>query len=229
MKNFNIKIWTLSATLFIAFTCAYSQQGQENEKATKLKEKKEANSSKENKKLESLKEQKEKDIKEKNKKRDKTTEPKVKKDTPKVKDQPKPKTNKNSTEAKATKAKGMKDVEGIDEKHLRDSLANLGIAYGRYKESLEGKEFGQKRAEQSRLNKEVRKAQLTNSITSGASTVAEAREKITVAKENLEQDKKARIISEAEYQVKQEKIRKAEASLKELESKVEGGRKLVAQ
>lgn len=238
MKNFNLRIWTLSAMLLVAFTCAYSQQEQGNASGAKVKEKKEAQDTKKEKKLNAVKDQKESSQKEEPK--EQTNKPKEKKNASDVKEKPKmPKVKKDTSDVKE-KPKKEEGIHGPQKpgekpemqegaKPPKDTVQHEGHAYGKDKGGLEGKEFGQARAAQAKLNKEAKKQELTNSVTSAELKVAEAKEKLQVAKENLEKDKKARKISDAEYQVKKEKIQKVETAVTDLEGKVNAGKEIVAQ
>jgi colicin import membrane protein len=101
-----------------------------------------------------------------------------------------------------------------------------GHAYGKNKGELEGKEFGQSRAEQAKMQQNIKEQELGTSVAEGEAKVIEAREKINAAKEKLEKDKKAKKISDAEYKEKKEKIDKAEQAVNDLEMDVQKGKEM---
>jgi colicin import membrane protein len=162
------------------------------------------------------------DDKQLSKKNDK--ESPVEKDSNKIKsnDQDQRLKEKNKDQVKADEEQNT-EVEGKDTKAEEKDNGN---AYGKNKNDLEGKEFGQSRADQARLNKQQKKQELDSSLVKGNEKVIEAREKIKVAKEKLEKDKKAKKISEAEYKEKKEKIDKAEKAVNDLEDNIQGGKGL---
>lgn len=104
-----------------------------------------------------------------------------------------------------------------------------GNAYGKNKGDLQGKEFGQERAEQARLSQETKSKELNETILQGEEKVKEARERIRVAKEKLEQDKKEGRISDQVFQERKERISKAEQALSELEVSIEKGKTVTAK
>src|SRR4030042_4957620 len=100
----------------------------------------------------------------------------------------------------------------IDESKAKDSTGR-GHAYGRNKGDLSGREFGQQRAEDAKLNKEQKEKELDSSITEGEQKVKEAKEKIEKSKQQLEKDKSEKKITDTEYKEKKEKIEKAEKAV----------------
>ncbi len=133
--------------------------------------------------------------------------------------------DKTSPQKEAVDVKGEKQgsAEPTHYEH-RVEKDQQGHAYGKDKEDLGGKEFGQQRAEQARLNREVKGKELDETIHQGEVKAKEAREKIERAKEQLERDKKAGKISEQVYQERKEKISKAEQALSDLEYNIEKGK-----
>ncbi len=208
MKKLNIRIWALSAALMISFACVYSQQSG-SPKEAKLKEEKENRENKadisKKEALKEIRENKQSNIKEETKDKVQPTKQKEKKDFSEQREKPK----------KAQSAS--------------DTLCGKRHAYGKDKGSLEGKEFGQNRAEQAKLKKEWNKNELKRAVGCGEYKISAAKEKIETAKEELEKDKKARKISEREYQLMKDKIAQAEKAVGELESKVQAGRQMLIQ
>jgi len=103
---------------------------------------------------------------------------------------------------------------------------NEGHAYGRNKGDLEGKEFGQARAEQAKMEQHKKEFELGNSVMEGEAKVKESREKINAAREKLEADRKAKKISESQYKEKKEKIDKAEKAVNDLEMEIQRGKEI---
>jgi colicin import membrane protein len=136
-----------------------------------------------------------------------------------------PKGEKGDTEMKgkphSEKGTGEKPEPGKGEPKPEMGKDKEGHAYGKNKGELEGKGFGQSRAEQARMEQHRREFELGNSVMEGDAKVMEAREKINAAKEQLEKDKKAKKISEAAYKEKKEKIDKAEQAVNNLEMEVQ--------
>ena len=117
------------------------------------------------------------------------------------------------TEAETERAK---DAENVRKAH----------AYGKDKGELEGKKFGQSRAEQARMEQHKKEFELGTSVVEGEAKVKESREKIAAAKEKMEKDKKEKKISEAEYKEKKEKIEKAEKAVDDLEMQVKKAKEM---
>lgn len=96
-----------------------------------------------------------------------------------------------------------------------------GNAYGKDKEGMQGREFGQNRAQQAR-NRE----QLNTTVDEHDIKLKESRDKIKDANERLESERTAGKVTAEEYQARKERIAKAEQGVKELERKVEEGKRL---
>ncbi|HNX07928.1 MAG TPA: hypothetical protein PKL96_10120 [Bacteroidales bacterium] len=93
-----------------------------------------------------------------------------------------------------------------------------GHAYGKNKEGLEGKEFGQHRAAEAKSKHEA----VTNSqqaIDNTAKTNSDTQAKIKEAKDKLEKNKKEKKISDADYNKKKKELDDLEKQVKELEKK----------
>lgn len=101
-----------------------------------------------------------------------------------------------------------------------------GNAYGKNKDELQGKDFGQNRAEQAKMKRQSKAKELDDSAVNGDSKVIEGREKIKIAKEKLEKEKTSKKISDADYQKRKEKIDNAEKAVNILEEKVRKARSL---
>lgn len=99
--------------------------------------------------------------------------------------------------------------DGEDPKKSAKVKDTTGHAYGTYRDEMHRKTV-----------------QLGSSVEHGNQKVKEARVKIDKAKVKLEDDRKAGKVSDAEYNEKKEKIRKAEEAVNKLEDKVEAGREL---
>lgn len=104
-----------------------------------------------------------------------------------------------------------------------------GHAYGKDKGGLEGKEFGQERAEQAKMNRETKSKELNETIQEGEQKVKEARERIEVAKVQLEKDKQMGRISEQVFQERKERISKAEQAVSDLEYSLYMGKKAISR
>ena len=149
------------------------------------------------------------------------------KESPKEKDAIDVKGEKEPSHKDATDMKG-EGKEPTQHQH-RVEKDQQGHAYGKDKGGLEGKEFGQERAEQARLNRETKSKELNESILQGEQKVKEARERIEVAKKQMEQDKQMGRISEQVFQERKEKISKAEQALSNLEVSLDKARKAVSR
>jgi hypothetical protein len=149
------------------------------------------------------------------------------KESPRPKDEIDVKGEKKPPQKDATDMKG----EGKEPTHYEHRVEKdqQGHAYGKDKGGLEGKEFGQERAEQAKLNRETKSKELNETILEGERKVKEARERIEVAKEQLEKDKQMGRISEQVFQERKERISKAEQALSDLEVSLDKGRKAVSR
>lgn len=93
-----------------------------------------------------------------------------------------------------------------------------GNAYGKDKEGLEGKEFGQHRAAEAKSKHEA----VTNSnqaIDNASKTNEDTHAKIKEAKNKLEKNKKEKKISDAEYNKKKKELDDLETQVNELDKK----------
>jgi len=126
---------------------------------------------------------------------------------------------------KDAREEGRKDRQIRQVKDQEDNQGQ-GNAYGRNKGGLQGRDFGQARAEQARMQRQAREAELDTHILDGEERVARSRERIRVAREELEKEKTGRRISESDYQLKKEKIDNAEKAVDELDQKIRNGRNL---
>jgi len=149
------------------------------------------------------------------------------KESPKEKDAIDVKGEKKPSPKDATDVKG----EGKEPTHYehRPEKDQQGNAYGKDKGDLQGKEFGQERAEQARLNRETKSKELNESILQGEQKVKEARERIEVAKAQMEKDKQMGRISEQVFQERKEKISKAEQALSDLEVSLDKARRAASR
>ena len=116
-------------------------------------------------------------------------------------------------EAVEAEAERVKDAteEAKKEKELKQKMEKegdkaQGNAYGKNKGDLKGRDFGQARAEQARMQQQVREAELDTHLAKGEEKVAKSRERIRVAREELEKERAGRKISDKDYQLKKEKI-----------------------
>ena len=108
---------------------------------------------------------------------------------------------------------------GVD--FIREKNYNGVYVSYKNKGELSGKEFGQDRAQQAKMNKANKEKELDESVTEGEQKVKEAKEKVKQAREKLEKDKKEKKIKDKEYNERKTKIDKAEQAANELEAKVE--------
>ena len=119
-----------------------------------------------------------------------------------------------------------KGEEARDDFKQEDQGKSKGNAYGRNKGDLQGKEFGQARAEQARLQQQEKRAELDTTLVQGENKIMQAREKIRISREDLDKEKAGRRITDKEYQLKQEKLNSAEEAVNQLEKKVIEARRL---
>ncbi|MBP6977881.1 MAG: hypothetical protein PHD61_03655 [Bacteroidales bacterium] len=141
---------------------------------------------------------------------------------------PQQKGEKKPPQKESTDVKGDTQVtpENKQYQHRVEKNEPQGNAYGKNKGDLQGKEFGQQRADQAKLNREVKGKELDDKIVQGEAKVKEARDRIERAKEQLERDKKEGKITEQVYQERKEKISKAEQALSDLEFNIDMGKKV---
>jgi colicin import membrane protein len=119
-----------------------------------------------------------------------------------------------------------KGEEARDDFKQEDQGKSKGNAYGRNKGDLQGKEFGQARAEQARLQQQEKRAELDTTLVQGENKIMQAREKIRISREDLDKEKAGRRITDKEYQLKQEKLDYAEEAVNQLEKKIIEARRL---
>jgi hypothetical protein len=119
-----------------------------------------------------------------------------------------------------------KDIREQNVRRERESSGNQGNAYGRNKGDLQGREFGQERARQARMNRETVEEELDEVITANEQKAAEARERIRVKREEIERERRENRLSEEEFTENQKKLEEAEKVLTELEEKVQKGKQL---
>lgn len=116
-----------------------------------------------------------------------------------------------------------KDAEDIRGAKGAKEKSNNGNHYGQNKGDLKGKEYGQARAEANRKSG-AKKKEVAQSVVKGQSTAKSAQDRIKKAKTDLDEQRKAGKISEAEYNANKNKIIKAEKKLQELEEEVQRGK-----
>jgi colicin import membrane protein len=104
--------------------------------------------------------------------------------------------------------------------------ANQGNAFGRNKDTLSGREFGQNRAAEARTNNESRTRELDEAIVEGEKKVKEANAKIKQSREKLEKDRKDKKINDKQYAERKNKIEQAERKAQMLEEKVAQGKRM---
>lgn len=130
-------------------------------------------------------------------------------------------------EDKVREAVGEKSEAKTDtDKTAKEAGKGKGNAYGRNKGGLEGKDFGQARAEAARMQQQEKKAELDRTVTDNEGKITQAREKIRIAREDLEKQKASGKVKEKDYQAKKEKIDNAEKAVNDLEQKIQKGRNL---
>ena len=111
-----------------------------------------------------------------------------------------------------------RDDDDFYEKPEREAGQKNGNAYGRNKGGLEGRAFGQARAEAARAQNDVRRNEARLELDRAENIEVIAREKIGRAKRALEEAKIAGTLSEEELARRAGAIRKAEERLKEVET-----------
>ena len=80
--------------------------------------------------------------------------------------------------------------------------------------------------EKAHLKKNSKTQELDDAVVKGDSKTKEAAEKIKTAREKLEQDHKNKMISDADYQLKKQKIDNVEKAEKNLEEDIQNGKNL---
>jgi len=133
--------------------------------------------------------------------------------------------NKEEEKAReAMKQEKEKVRDAADVKEGKDTGKGRGNAYGRNKGGLEGRDFGQVRAEEARMKNQEKKSELDKRVEDGEQKTVQARERIRVAREDLEKEKTSKKINDETYQQKKEKIDNAEKAVTDLEEKIKKGK-----
>ncbi len=118
----------------------------------------------------------------------------------------------NPSDSKQVKAQDQdKNQQGKD-------TVGKGHAYGKNKDSLQGREFGQNRATEAKTKHEAVKNSETN-IDQTTKTNDDTRAKIKDAKDKLELKKKSKKITDAEYTKKKKELDDLENQVNELDKK----------
>lgn len=115
------------------------------------------------------------------------------------------------------------EFKNINEEKEKKEKSSKGHAYGKNKDDLKGKEYGQERARQAKLRKEQKVKELDSFINQGELKIKGAKEKIHKSKVKLEKEKKEDTISNADYKKRKDKIDKAERGVMDLEKKINKG------
>ncbi|WP_162427832.1 hypothetical protein [Pontibacter pudoricolor] len=139
---------------------------------------------------------------------------------------PRERAAKRRAEAKANAQHNKAEEKSAKGNNGKDK-ANNGNAYGKNKGELSGREFGQARAAAARLSNEEKQEKLNKVVTEGDEKVTEARGRVARALEELERNRKANTISDAEYNERKAKITRVEKAIQVLEEKVRDGKQLV--
>lgn len=133
--------------------------------------------------------------------------------------------NKEEEKAReAMKQEKEKARDAADAKEGKEAGKGQGNAYGRNKGGLEGRDFGQARAEEARMKNQEKKSELDRRVEDGEQKTIQARERIRVAREDLEKEKTSKKITDEAYQQKKEKIDNAEKAVTDLEEKIKKGK-----
>lgn len=117
-----------------------------------------------------------------------------------------------------------------NEKHSNQKKANNepkseGHAYGKNKEGLEGKEFGQARATEARTRNTELKEQVNEDIKTGENRSSDAKSRIDRARQVFEKAKKSGDLSEDDISKREAALQRAEDKLKILESSLQNAEK----
>lgn len=121
-------------------------------------------------------------------------------------------------------AEAEREGKAYQEKGEKKEGKGKGNAYGRNKGGLEGRDFGQARAEEARMKNQEKKSELDRRVEDGEQRSVQARERIRVAREDLEKEKNSKRIPDDVYQQKKEKIDNAEKAVIDLEEKIKKGK-----
>ncbi len=127
-------------------------------------------------------------------------------------------------EAEKTREAEEKEMKKTGEAAEKEAGKGKGNAYGRNKGGLEGRDFGQARAEEARMKNQEKKSELDKKVEDGEQKSAQARERIRVAREKLEKQKASGKVKDDEYQQKKGKIDAAEKAVNDLEEKIKKGK-----
>ncbi len=119
---------------------------------------------------------------------------------------------------KATENRGKDDVfeEADDQK-------SKGNAFGKNKGNLSGKEFGQQRAEETKIAAQEKKAYAEQKISEQEERIQANEEKIEMAKEKVKKERVDGEISAEEEAIKYEKIEQAEEKVKKMKDAIAKG------
>lgn len=112
-------------------------------------------------------------------------------------------------------------VSGNGAAKRSDENSGRGNAYGKDKEGLKGREFGQQRASEARSRE-----QLSSTVTDHERKINESRLKIREASDRLEAERKAGKVSAEEYRERKERIAKAERGVADLQRKVDQAKRV---
>lgn len=210
------------AVLFITFICTTavsqdvkSESKKESSGKVVKKETKITNKEEQKKEIEADKKRKEKEIKKRKNKDAKLTD--VDKNGDSYSDL--------NDDGAVNKGKPISNKK--EELANKEEKDNKGNAYGKNKGELEGKDFGQYRAEQAKLKNKKKKGELGQSLTTATTKINDANIRIKKARANIERAKKDGKMTDKEYKVKMEKIERAEKAVKELEGKVIKSKRLI--
>ena len=110
----------------------------------------------------------------------------------------------------------------LNDKMKKEKLekGNSGKAYGKNKDDMSGKEFGQYRATVAKEKMEA----TDQTFNEKEELLRQGREKVKKAKERVAKQRAEKTADEAVLQEKEEKIRKAEEKLNELDGVIKKGR-----
>lgn len=117
----------------------------------------------------------------------------------------------------------MRDNQGKKEKAKMKS--NNGNAYGKNKEGLVGREFGQARAAEARTQIKNHEMELQESETK----IMSIRERLEAASKRFEKERAANEITDEEYALRKQKIANAKNKLRKAEQTLERNREVVVE
>ncbi len=125
-----------------------------------------------------------------------------------------------------TREEKMKIDKEYDEKMKKESPRLSEKEHSKDIKDKKGRELGKQKAEEAHLRIKRAKVDHQNSMRIAKERVALGRKKIEEAKNLLEAEKKAKKISEADYQLKKEKIGRAREAINGLEEKLKAAKEL---